>query len=500
MILLYILAGLVFIGLLLKLYQDKKEKESPYYKIRKKLEDDLRLSNFSGDWKKRQEINLQLLWLETVKEIETRDFTGIKKQESERSILSDLNDRDFKFPIKWNLEDIDHFPFVQGIISGYGKTLAENDYKGMYKPNSILPYPKEIIRKAYYYMFDYLNYDKPLYEIKEKKKYADNLNAINVFLDLSFVETGSSVLPKEGMDNYRIGKELQDKQPQHQEIDDLNLIDWLDSKGWLIRGAREADSNHMAFAIPCYIRSLELDPYNSQTLLCLGLAYHHLKDYTKAIEQYKKALLNNPNNKEILYSIGNSYLFDEKFEEAIHYYKNVIDLDPRHCGANNNLGIAYSEINRSDLELKYMRIAAYLEVEKAIDWISKNDNSQKKEKRILPTRNTPEIILDQEGFIKIKGRSIPEDGKIIFEPIDEWITEYILNPADITYLDINLDIINRFSTKFILMLIKKITYVQLKNKKFSINWYYKEGNEDILKSCEDFSDCLDVHFNFIKIT
>jgi tetratricopeptide (TPR) repeat protein len=496
---LYLIAGIIILALFLIYHKTKRENNSPYYKIRNKLEEDLRLSDFSGDWKKRQEINLQLLWLDTIKERETRDIFGTKKQESESSILSSLNDRDLKFPTKWKLDGLDHFPFVQGIITGYGKTLAENDYKGIYKPNNILPYPKEIIKKALYYMFDYLNYDKPLYNIKEKKQYADNLNGVKVYLSISFVDTGNSDLPKGGIENFEIGKVFYDKQPKENEVNDLMLIDWLDSKGWLLRGASEASTNNWDFAVPCYNRSLELDPENYKSHHCIGLAYHHLKDYAKSIYHYKKALINDPQNKDILYNIGNSYLFDEKFEEAIVYYKKVIDLDPRHGGANNNLAVAYSEINRFDLERKYMRIAAYLKVDKAIDWISKNDNSQNQIKRIQPTRNTPEIILDPVGFITIMGRSIPE-GIMIFEPIYEWINEYISNPAEITYLDVNLDIINGTSSSFILELIKKITLVQIKKKRLSINWFYKEGNEDILRSGEDFSNCLGIPFNFLKAT
>jgi tetratricopeptide (TPR) repeat protein len=496
---LYVAAGIILAVFFMNLYLDRKKSHSAYYKLMKKLLEDQELCGFSGDWERKQEINLQILWLEAIREIEMRDIFGDKKEESESSVLSKLSDVDIKFPLCWNLDSLYHLPFAQNIVSGYGKILAENDYKGMYKPNNILPYPKKIIKKAIYFIFDYLNSEKPLYDIKDKKEYAENLNAIKTFLSISFIETGNNDLPKSGIENFEIGKVFFDKQPIENEVDDLMSIDWLDSKGWLLRGAREANINNWDFAIPCYIRSLELDPHYSQAHHCIGLAYHHKKQYTKSIEHYKKALINNQKNKDLLYNIGNSYLFDEKYDEAISYYLKVIDLDPRHGGANNNLAVAYSEIQRYDLERKYMKIAAYLEVAKAIDWISNNNKSQKEVKRILPTRNTPEIIFDQEGFIKIIGRSIPEDGRSIFDPIDKWITEYILNPADITYLDINLDIINGDSAKFILMLINKITFVRLKNKKFSINWYYKEGNEDILKSGEDFSDFLNVHFNLIKI-
>ena len=207
------------------------------------------------------------------------------------------------------------------------------------------------------------------------------------------IEIGSTDLPKEGINNYRVGKELQDKQPLHHEVDDLKLIDWLDSKGWLIRGAREADSNHLDFAIPCYIRSLELDPNNVQTLHCLGLAYHHKKEYAKAIEHFNKVLFRLPNDVETLYSLANSFLNVDKIEDAIINYKKVIVLNPSHGSAYNNLALAYSLVNQPTLELENMKIAAQLGVDKAINWVTQKGIPFKKVERIIETKNTPEVIL-----------------------------------------------------------------------------------------------------------
>ena len=52
------------------------------------------------------------------------------------------------------------------------------------------------------------------------------------------------------------------------------------------------------------------------------------------------------------------------------------------------------------------------------------------ELRISPTKNTPEIILNPEGIIRIKGRSIHENVTDFFEPVEEWVSEYIKNPAN----------------------------------------------------------------------
>jgi SiaC family regulatory phosphoprotein len=121
------------------------------------------------------------------------------------------------------------------------------------------------------------------------------------------------------------------------------------------------------------------------------------------------------------------------------------------------------------------------------------------ELRISPTKNTPEIILNPEGIIRIKGRSIHENVTDFFEPVEDWISEYITVPAEITSVDLNLEYFNSASAKVFIHILQKITYVTLKHKKFIFNWYYEEGDEDILERGEYFALVLDVRFNFIKL-
>ncbi len=123
------------------------------------------------------------------------------------------------------------------------------------------------------------------------------------------------------------------------------------------------------------------------------------------------------------------------------------------------------------------------------------------QKIILPTKNTPEVILDPKGIVKITGRLIPENAEDFFIPIEKWINEYFKNPAEITCVEISLEYINSVGSKYLLDLIRKITHIHLKknSKKFIINWYYTDEDEDMLEKGTIFSSKLDVPFNFIRI-
>jgi hypothetical protein len=122
------------------------------------------------------------------------------------------------------------------------------------------------------------------------------------------------------------------------------------------------------------------------------------------------------------------------------------------------------------------------------------------ELKISPTRNTPEIVLSPDGQLKIKGRSISENAGQFYVPVEKWLTGYLKNPARVTTVDMNFEYFNSSSAKIMIHLLQKIAYVSLKQKKAVFNWYYEDGDEDILERGQFFSQVLNVKFNFIKVS
>lgn len=120
-------------------------------------------------------------------------------------------------------------------------------------------------------------------------------------------------------------------------------------------------------------------------------------------------------------------------------------------------------------------------------------------KKIESTKGTPEITLNSEGFIRIKGRSMNANMTEIFKQIEDWLDLYISNPADETCFDIYLEYLDTTNLNFYITLLKKVEFIKLKNKKFIINWYYEEGDEDIIEKGEDISSILNLPFNFIML-
>lgn len=118
--------------------------------------------------------------------------------------------------------------------------------------------------------------------------------------------------------------------------------------------------------------------------------------------------------------------------------------------------------------------------------------------KLAATRNTPEVVLNPDGIIRIRGRSIHENVAEFFASVEEWVSAYIEDPADVTQVDMSLEYFNSASAKVFIHLLQTITYVTLKDKKFVFNWYYEDGDEDIYERGEYFASVLDIPFNFIK--
>jgi hypothetical protein len=114
------------------------------------------------------------------------------------------------------------------------------------------------------------------------------------------------------------------------------------------------------------------------------------------------------------------------------------------------------------------------------------------------TKKTPEVSFNVDGRIKISGRSIPEDATKFYDDLYEWIFYYCQNPPESTTVDIELEYFNSGSSKAILHILRALVDIGKKGHKMTINWYYEEGDDDIMERGEYYESILETKFNFIE--
>ncbi|MBP7509069.1 MAG: SiaC family regulatory phosphoprotein [Prolixibacteraceae bacterium] len=121
------------------------------------------------------------------------------------------------------------------------------------------------------------------------------------------------------------------------------------------------------------------------------------------------------------------------------------------------------------------------------------------EVHILPTDNSPEVILKPNGTVKIKGRGMVVNKTRIPEQINDWLDAYLLNPAETTYVIVAFEYLNSYSTTILASVLKKISQVILQNKKFIIHWYYEDDDDDLLDRGGYISESLKLPIDFIVV-
>jgi len=113
---------------------------------------------------------------------------------------------------------------------------------------------------------------------------------------------------------------------------------------------------------------------------------------------------------------------------------------------------------------------------------------------IKETEKTPSVSLNSKGILKIEGRSIPEDAASFFKPILEWTKDFT---SEDVRVDIKLEYFNTSSSKFILEMLRAIEQKQ-KGIKIVVNWFYEEGDLDVLESGQYFESILGIPFKYIE--
>lgn len=115
------------------------------------------------------------------------------------------------------------------------------------------------------------------------------------------------------------------------------------------------------------------------------------------------------------------------------------------------------------------------------------------------TQDTPEIHL-AEGEIRISGRSIPEHVNRFFDPVLDWIKEYIENPKEETKVTVSLEYANSCSFKYLSDVFKLMESVHGQKTNVVVEWVYEEDDESVLSIGEDIDSIVNYQFNFREIS
>lgn len=113
--------------------------------------------------------------------------------------------------------------------------------------------------------------------------------------------------------------------------------------------------------------------------------------------------------------------------------------------------------------------------------------------------DSPSVLFDKIiGLIEIKGKSLPEDAIVFYKPLEDAVRQYINAPLQKTTFNFRLEYLNSSSAKKILEIITLLETLPAKGYVVTLNWYYKEEDDDMLEEGQEFSRMTNLHINFEK--
>ncbi len=101
------------------------------------------------------------------------------------------------------------------------------------------------------------------------------------------------------------------------------------------------------------------------------------------------------------------------------------------------------------------------------------------------------------GILSFTGRSILTDPKIFFEPISNWVTRYLRDPAEETVVNIKLEYIDTASTQALYQILRLLNGIRKKGLVFMVNWYIEDEDPEMKELGEMIEQRLGVEFQYL---
>ena len=117
---------------------------------------------------------------------------------------------------------------------------------------------------------------------------------------------------------------------------------------------------------------------------------------------------------------------------------------------------------------------------------------------IRKQRKTPQVNFDSaNGRLDIAGESYPENAIETYQPIFNWLIEYISSTTNKIIINFKLGLLNLSSTKCILNVMEKLEETSKTGRQIELNWYYQVDDLDMLITGQAFAVDISLPFNLI---
>ena len=110
---------------------------------------------------------------------------------------------------------------------------------------------------------------------------------------------------------------------------------------------------------------------------------------------------------------------------------------------------------------------------------------------IEQTQKNPQIDLNQfTGNLIFSGKSIPENAAKVYEPVLNWVTQYVLKARPITNVRLDLEYFNTTSTIWLLKILKVLIRINEPDYVLILHFYLPIDEYDEMNDFDDIKDAF----------
>ena len=103
---------------------------------------------------------------------------------------------------------------------------------------------------------------------------------------------------------------------------------------------------------------------------------------------------------------------------------------------------------------------------------------------------TPAIKGDSiEGTLSIKGKSLPEDARVFYEPLMIWFNEFTKSHPNEINVDLDIEYYNTSSSSILFKILDSLKKLSSESK-MTINWHFEEDDIEMEEIGVDFQNIL----------
>ncbi len=117
---------------------------------------------------------------------------------------------------------------------------------------------------------------------------------------------------------------------------------------------------------------------------------------------------------------------------------------------------------------------------------------------IAETKTTPSINFDaQTGVLNIMGESYPDSALQFYQQVLDWLNQYITTATSPITVNFKFSYFNTSTSKCILDMLSLLESAYTKGRKVEVIWHYRQDDEDMQESGEEFAQDINVPFSLV---